>query len=77
MFCPHRGIVEQGKKALEEKLENLLDLCNKSQKLMQDGLDEEQIVNELLGPEDGLAKMSKFNISKGNLIRQAMTFDQF
>ncbi len=77
LFCPHRGIVEQGKKALEEKLENLLDLCNKSQKLMHDGLDEEQIVNKLLGPEDGLAKMSKFNISKGNLIRQAMTFDQF
>ena len=77
LFCPHRGIVEQGKKALEEKLENLLDLCNKSQKLMQDGLDEERIVNELLGPEDGLAKISKFNISKGNLIRQAMTFDQF
>ena len=77
LFCPHRGIVEQGKKALEEKLENLLDLCNNSQKLMKDGLDEEQIVNKLLGPEDGLAKMSKFNISKGNLIRQAMTFNQF
>jgi hypothetical protein len=44
---------------------------------MQQGLDEEQIVVELLGPEDWLSKMSKFNISKGNLIRQAMTFDQF
>ncbi len=77
LFCPHRGIVEQGKKALEEKLKNLLDLCNNSQQLMQDGLDEEQIVIKLLGPEDRLAKMSKFNISKGNLIRQAMTFDQF
>jgi len=77
LFCPHRGIVEQGKKALEEKLKNLLDLCNNSQQLMQDGLDEEQIVIKLLGPEDRLAKISKFNISKGNLIRQAMTFDQF
>jgi glyoxylase-like metal-dependent hydrolase (beta-lactamase superfamily II) len=77
LFCPHRGIVEQGKKALEEKLENLLALCHNSQKLMQDGLDEEEIINKLLGPEDRLAKISKFNISKGNLIRQAMTFNQF
>jgi glyoxylase-like metal-dependent hydrolase (beta-lactamase superfamily II) len=77
LFCPHRGIVEQGKQALEEKLENLLELCRQSQQLMQQGLDEEQIVVELLGPEDWLSKMSKFNISKGNLIRQAMTFDQF
>jgi glyoxylase-like metal-dependent hydrolase (beta-lactamase superfamily II) len=77
LFCPHRGIVEQGKKALEEKLENLLTLCHNSQRLMQDGLDEEEIVNKLLGPEDRLAKISKFNISKGNLIRQAMTFNQF
>jgi glyoxylase-like metal-dependent hydrolase (beta-lactamase superfamily II) len=77
LFCPHRGIVEQGKKALEEKLENLLGLCTDSQTLMRAGLDEKQIVNELLGPEDTLAKLSKFNISKGNLIRQAMTFDEF
>jgi glyoxylase-like metal-dependent hydrolase (beta-lactamase superfamily II) len=77
LFCPHRGIVEQGKKALADKLGNLLALCNNSQRLMQNGLDEEEIVNKLLGPEDGLAKISKFNISKGNLIRQAMTFNQF
>jgi hypothetical protein len=39
---------------------------------MQQGLTEADIVVKLLGPEDGLAKLSKFNISKGNLIRQAM-----
>ncbi len=77
LFCPHRGIVKEGKQALKEKLENLLNLCRQSQQLMATGLDESQIVNELLGPEDGLAKLSKFNISKGNLIRQAMTFNQY
>ena len=78
LFCPHRGIVEQGKKALEEKLENLLHLCRQSQELMKQGLTESEIVIQLLGPEDRLAKISKFNISKGNLIRQAMlyTFNQ-
>lgn len=78
LFCPHRGIVEKGKKALEEKLENLLNLCRQSQELMEQGLTESEIVIQLLGPEDRLAKISKFNISKGNLIRQAMlyTFNQ-
>jgi len=75
LFCPHRGIVEQGKQALEEKLENLLTLCRESQALMVQGLDEAEIVVQLLGPEDRLAKISKFNISKGNLIRQAMLYN--
>lgn len=77
LFCPHRGIVEEGKKALQEKLENLLTLCRKSQELVKQGLNEGEIINQLLGPEDGLAKLSKFNISKGNLIRQAMTFEDY
>ena len=72
LFCPHRGIVIAGKQALQDKLQNLLDLCAQSQELMHQGLTEEDIVIKLLGPEDGLAKLSKFNISKGNLIRQAM-----
>ena len=74
LFCPHRGIVEKGKKALEEKLENLLNLCRQSQDLIEQGLTESEIVIQLLGPEDRLAKISKFNISKGNLIRQAMLY---
>jgi glyoxylase-like metal-dependent hydrolase (beta-lactamase superfamily II) len=72
LFCPHRGIVKEGKQALQDKRQNLLTLCAKSQELMQQGLTEIDIVVKLLGPEDGLAKLSKFNISKGNLIRQAM-----
>ncbi len=74
LFCPHRGIVENGKQALQEKLDNLLALCSQSKQLMQQGLTEEEIVIKLLGPEDWLSKMSKYNISKGNLIRQAMVY---
>lgn len=74
LFCPHNGIIKEGKKALEEKLKNLLNLCHDSQKLMTQGLKEQDIIIQLLGPEDGLAKISKFNISKGNLIRQAMRY---
>ncbi|MBL4798761.1 MAG: MBL fold metallo-hydrolase [Oleispira sp.] len=75
LFCPHRGIVEKGKQALEDKLQNLLNLCQQSQQLMAQGLTEADIVIQLLGPEDRLAKISKFNISKGNLIRQAMLYE--
>jgi hypothetical protein len=53
-------------------LQNLLTRCSQSQELMQQGFTEEDIVVKLLGPEDGLAKLSKFNISKGNLIRQTL-----
>lgn len=74
LFCPHRGIVERGKQALIEKRDNLLNLCRQSQQLMAQGLSEADIVIQLLGPEDRLAKMSKYNISKGNLIRQAMLY---
>ena len=75
LFCPHRGIVEQGKQALKEKRDNLLNMCRQSQTLMAQGLSESEIVVALLGPEDRLAKISKFNISKGNLIRQAMLYN--
>lgn len=72
LFCPHNGIVEQGKQALEGKLSNLVKLCQQTQVLAEKGLSEDEIVIELLGPEDWLTKMSKGNISKGNLIRQAL-----
>lgn len=75
LFCPHNGIVEQGKEALKGKLNNLITLCQQSQTLANKGLTEEEIVIELLGPEDWLSKISKGNISKSNLIRQAVLID--
>ncbi|WP_028112707.1 MBL fold metallo-hydrolase [Ferrimonas kyonanensis] len=71
VFCPHRGVVEQGHQALSEKLENLKQLCHQARHLRQQGLDEQEMVRRLLGPEDWLAKVSFYNISKGNLVRQA------
>ena len=50
-------------------------MCRQSHTLMAQGLSESEIVVALLGPEDRLAKISKFNISKGNLIRQAMLYN--
>lgn len=72
VFCPHRGIVEDGYQAIKDKRDNLKQLCIKAQQLQQKGLTEEQIVVKLLGPEDWMATVTRNNLSKGNLIRQAL-----
>jgi len=72
IFCPHRGIVEEGKQAMVDKLNNLINLCEKSQALEREGMNEKQIVKKVLGKEDGISYLSAFNISKINLIREAL-----
>ncbi|MCA9074120.1 MAG: MBL fold metallo-hydrolase [Planctomycetaceae bacterium] len=75
IFCSHRGVVEQGHAALSEKLDNLKQLCEQARELHEQGLSESEIVVRLRGPEDGLSKMSRYNISKRNLVGQAAQVD--
>ena len=70
LFCPHGGIFENGRQALEGKLHNILKLCNQVKELKLKGWDEQQILIELLGPEDWVAKISSGNLSRLNLIKQ-------
>ena len=72
IFCPHRGIVEDGRAALQDKYNNLKTLCEQAQALQRDGLNEEQITVRILGAEDWMAKITGYNLSKRNLIRQAL-----
>lgn len=72
LFCPHGGIFKEGKKALQGKLKNILELCYKVQELDKRGWDKHQITMELLGPEDMIAKLSKGNFSRSNLVTQCM-----
>ncbi len=72
LFCPHRGILENGKPSLAAKLENIITLCGQAQDLHQRGMPVENIVAELLGPEDMMARMTKYNFSKTNLIKEAL-----
>ncbi len=71
LFCSHRGIVTDGHTALTTKLNNLKRLCVEAHRLQSQGVDEAVAVKQLLGPEDGLSKISRYNISKRNLVRQA------
>lgn len=75
LFCPHRGILENGKQALTEKLENIVQLCENAQQLQQKGYGLKQIVKQLLGPEEVASYLSGFNFAKVNLIAQAIELD--
>ncbi|MBV1908036.1 MAG: MBL fold metallo-hydrolase [Kangiellaceae bacterium] len=70
MFCPHGGVVENGKSALQSKLDYILNLCDKTQTMYRQGTDTHQIMIELLGPEDAIGKISRGNLSRRNLIEQ-------
>ena len=72
LFCPHGGIIKDGKSALQEKLNNILDLCEKAQTLSKKGLTLEEVTHQLLGPEDMVAKLTGGNFCKTNLIRQGL-----
>ncbi len=73
LFCSHRGIVAEGHAALTQKFDNLKRLCEQSRELHTQGVVEAEAVERLLGPEDGLSKISRYNICKRNLVRQAAT----
>lgn len=75
IFCPHRGILTSGKTALQEKLDNILELCHQAKSLHRSGQSQAQIVKQLLGPEDLMSYLTQFNFSKGRLIAEALKTD--
>ena len=74
VFCPHRGIVEDGYQAILDKRDNLVTLCEKAQAMQQQGASEDDILVSLLGPEDMMARITRGNLSKRNLIREALRY---
>ncbi|MBW3139994.1 MBL fold metallo-hydrolase [Ferrimonas balearica] len=72
VLCPHRGPVRGGHQALQDKLDYLEQLCDQAQSLARQGCSEKAVLKALLGPEDWLGHLSRYNISKTNLIRQAL-----
>ena len=72
LLCPHRGIVEQGHAALQEKLENLERFCTRVQSLAAQGRTAQQITREVLGKEDMMAYITCYNFSRRNLVKEAL-----
>ncbi len=75
VFCPHGGVIKDGKQALKLKLNNILQMCSEVKELAEKGWSFEQICQYLLGPEDMVAKLTKGNFSKTNLIKQCALQD--
>lgn len=74
IICPHRGVVEQGKKALQEKYDNIAALCEQSQQMHASGHSVIEISDKLLGKETFFSYISGFKFSKRNLIRSCLLF---
>ena len=71
-FCAHRGILKNGKKSLTEKLNNIVQLCEKVQTMQKKGTPLKTITRRLLGSESFVSYASAFNFSKINLVKEAM-----
>lgn len=73
VFCGHRGIVEDGRQALKDKLKYLEALCGVVQRrYFRDKMNLNDITEEILGREGFLRWFSGGDFSKHNLIAACM-----
>lgn len=72
VFCTHRGIIEKGKERLGEKRDNLLAFCQQAQALHHKGIELNEIVFRLLGKAGWVDRLTNYNVSKRNLVVQAL-----
>lgn len=75
LFCPHGGIISNGKEMLNKKLNSILNVAEQAQKLAKNGVDIPTIAQELLGSEELVSKMTGGNFSKYNLIKESLALD--
>lgn len=75
VICPHRGLDEEGKAGMQDKLNYLIELCQNAQHNQQQGLSLEENTVKMLGEPEMMDKISRGNFSKANLIRQALSVD--
>lgn len=73
VFCAHRGIVRDGRAAIQAKLDALEALREQSRRLQQQGQSLREITRRLLGREDLVTWLSHGHFSKKNLIRGSLT----
>lgn len=76
VFCAHRGIVQNGRQALREKLDFLVSLARKARKLHSAGLSVSLITRRLLGREDHMSLFTTYHFSKQKLIRSCLKLDE-
>jgi len=72
LLCAHRGVVEDGKGRLRNRLEYFERLCDQAAALAAKGIELAEISRRLLGPEDYISWMSRLEFSKRNLIAECL-----
>ncbi|TYO95820.1 glyoxylase-like metal-dependent hydrolase (beta-lactamase superfamily II) [Geothermobacter ehrlichii] len=72
IFCGHRGVITDGKRALAAKLAYLEELCAKVRELSRQGVPAKAITRRLLGREDVVSLVTGFQFTKGNLVRACL-----
>ncbi|WP_237067393.1 MBL fold metallo-hydrolase [Microbulbifer guangxiensis] len=75
ILCPHRGVVERGRERLQEKYDYLVSLAGEAQDLQRQGFQLNAITRRLLGKEDLVGIVSRYNFSKRNLIASCLEVD--
>lgn len=71
-FCPHRGIMENGKQDITKKRDFILALAEKVKDLSKQGYPVKQIQKIILGKEDMFSLLSQFHFSKKGLIEACL-----
>jgi len=72
LFCPHGGVIKQGKERLKAKFDSIMGLAQQAKDLQKQGKTELEIVQSLLGPEELTSRLTGGNFSKLNLIRECL-----
>lgn len=75
LFCAHRGVVEDGPRAIRRKLDHLHGLCRRTSRLKAEGKSVGEISRILLGKEDFLSWFSGGHFRKRNLIESCLRLD--
>ena len=71
-FCPHRGIMKNGKQDIINKRDFIIELSSRVKSLANQGLPVKQIQRQLLGKEDILTLLSNFHFTKKGLIEACL-----
>jgi glyoxylase-like metal-dependent hydrolase (beta-lactamase superfamily II) len=69
LFCSHRGIVNDGHKAIQNKLNYLEELRDKIQNLHKEGKTVDEITGILMGKESIISLLTLNHFSKKNIVK--------
>ena len=72
LLCAHRGVVEDGKTKLGQKLGNLVALREQIQALGAEGLPPAEITRRVLGSDGLVGRVSLGHFSKRNLVQNVL-----